>query len=87
MKRTLFLIVLFLLSCISIAQAENRLDIVDNKVVAETDNYVVHFETGTLTYLHNKLTDETYTTQSSQRSFNSLYWAGELGRGVLPPEI
>ena len=81
MKRTLFLIVLFLLSCISIAQAENRLDIVDNKVVAETDNYVVHFETGTLTYLHNKLTDETYTTQSSQRSFNSLYWAGELGRG------
>ena len=83
MKRTLFLIVLFLLSCISIAQAENRLDIVDNKVIAETDNYIVHFESGTLTYLHNKLTDETYTSSEPIDRFlaNEIYFAGKLGRG------
>ena len=81
MKRTLFLIVLFLLSCISIAQAENRLDIVDNKVIAETNNYVVHFESGTLTYLHNKLTSETYTTTTGVSLASHLIFAGKLGYG------
>ena len=82
MKRTLFFI-LFLLTCISIAQAENRLDIVDNKVIAETNNYVVHFDTGTITYLHNKLTGETYTTSepSDRRLENTIGFAGKLGRG------
>ena len=80
MKRTLF-IILLLLTCISIAQAENRLDIVDNKVIAETNNYIVHFESGTLTYLHNKQTNETYTTSkpSNQGLYNGFFFAGKLG--------
>lgn len=82
MKKTLFFIVLLLHIFISIAHA-NRLDIVDDKVIAETDNYVVHFDRGTIVYLHNKLTDETYTTPEPSDRFlpNEIYFAGKLGSG------
>lgn len=79
MKRTLF-IILLLLACISIAQA-NRLDVLGDKVIAETDNYTVHFQNGTLTYLHNKLTNETYTTQEQAHPIGGVVLAGKLGRG------
>ena len=79
MKRTLFIIVLLLIS-INIADA-NRLDIVGDMVVAETDNYVVHFEKGTFTYFHNKLTGETYTLLQGNYKVGGCSWAGKLGRG------
>ncbi len=71
MKNKLLLIVLLLHICINVAHAENRLDIVDNKVIAETDAYTIHLHRGTIVYLHNKLTNETYTI--SEPSHEHLY--------------
>ena len=73
--------VMLLHICIAIAHA-NRLDIVGDKIIAETDAYVVHFHEGTITYLHNKLTDEAYTTsEPTRRLNNTIAFAGKLGRG------
>ena len=64
-----------------IAEA-NQLNIVENTVVAETDAYIIHFQAGAVTHLHNKLTAETYTSPTSEiQSTGVLTWAGELGYG------
>ena len=39
---------------------------IDGEIVnVETDSYTVQFDKGTITYIHNKLTDETYTLEGT----------------------
>ena len=85
MKSKLFFIILLLLTCISIAQAENRLDIVDDKVIAETDAYLVHLHKGTIVYLHNKLTNETYTIPepTHEHLYNAFWFPGKTGHEAI----
>ena len=60
----------------------NQLDIVDNKVIAEIDAYILHFEYGSVTHLHNKLIFETYTPPTNHpKNSRVLTWAGEMGSG------
>ena len=62
--------------------AEGHFQIIDNIVIAETDRYVIHFEYGSVTHLHNKLTAETYTSPSNEpESTGVLTWAGEIDYG------
>ena len=53
------LILLLSIFCLETASADITID--GNTIHVETDNYKVQFEYGAITYLHNKLTGETYT--------------------------
>ena len=55
--RRIFYLLLILLNTCAIA----NITIDDNTIHVETNNYKVQFDYGGITYLHNKLTDETYT--------------------------
>ena len=78
MKVGIVFFLLLVIACI----AEANFQIIDNTVIAETDRYVIHFEYGSVTYLHNKLTAETYTLPSNEpESTGVLTWAGEIGYG------
>ena len=59
MKNLIRLICLPLILLTTYATAEITID--DNTIHVETNNYKVQFDYGAITYLHNKLTDETYT--------------------------
>jgi len=61
--RLLGIIILSAMLCIFCSQAAQsaEINIVDNKVFVETDTYEVQFTDGVITYLYNKLTEETYT--------------------------
>ena len=59
---TLIVVVLisgFNLLYFDVASADITID--GETVHAETDGYVVEFDKGVITYIHNKLTDQTYT--------------------------
>ena len=56
----------------------------DETVHVETDSYTVQFDRGVMTYIHNKLTDETYTHSTPQGKngwtgllFNRYFWDRE----------
>ena len=57
--RTLIIVMLISVFYLPTATAEITID--DNTIHVETNNYKVQFDYGAITYLHNKLTDETYT--------------------------
>ena len=59
------LILVVSLFCLETARAEITID--DNTIHVETNNYKVQFDYGAITYLHNKLTDETYTLPLESR--------------------
>lgn len=48
----------------------------DETVHVETDNYIVQFNQGVIEYIHNKLTDETYTHPDSrgEPGYTGVYW-------------
>ena len=64
MKNLIRLICLSLILLTTYATAEITID--DNTIHVETNNYKVQFDYGAITYLHNKLTDETYTLPLEQ---------------------
>ena len=45
-------------------------------VYVETDNYIVQFNQGVIEYIHNKLTDETYTHPNprGETGYTGVYW-------------
>ena len=60
--RILTIVTLMLvLSLFYLETASAEITIDDNTIHVETNNYKVQFDYGAITYLHNKLTDETYT--------------------------
>ena len=59
MKNLIRLICLSLILLTTYATAQITIDA--NTIHVETNNYKVQFDYGAITYLHNKLTDETYT--------------------------
>ena len=59
MKNLICLMGLSVILLTTYATAEIAID--GNTIHVETDNYKVQFDYGAITYLHNKLTDETYT--------------------------
>ena len=54
-------ILILVLSISYLPTASAEITINDNTIHVETNNYKVQFDYGAITYLHNKLTDETYT--------------------------
>ena len=64
MKNLIRLICLSLILLTTYATAEITID--DNTIHVETNNYTVQFDYGAITYIHNKLTDETYTLPLEQ---------------------
>ena len=51
-----------LLLCLFLTSfAYGNITIEGESVYVETDNYIVQFNQGVIEYIHNKLTDETYT--------------------------
>ena len=56
----IILSVILCLFCFQMAESA-EMKVVDNSVFVETDAYQVEFTDGVITYLYNKLTDETYT--------------------------
>ena len=71
-----------LLLCLFLATfAYGNITIEGESVHVETDNYIVQFNKGVIEYIHNKLTDETYTLSPSRGKrgwtglmFNSHFW-------------
>ena len=57
--RTLIIVMLISVFYLPTATADITID--DNTIHVETNNYKVQFDYGAITYLHNKLTAETYT--------------------------
>ena len=64
MKNLIRLICLSLILLTTYTTAEITID--GNTIHVETNNYKVQFDYGAITYLHNKLTDETYTLPLEQ---------------------
>ena len=58
------LIGVMLISLFNLTTAFAEITIDGNTIHVETNNYKVQFDYGAITYLHNKLTDETYTLPS-----------------------
>ena len=61
MKNMIRLICLSIILLTTHATADITIDEGSNTIHVETNNYKVQFDYGAITYLHNKLTDETYT--------------------------
>ncbi len=61
MKKIRYCTLIFSLFLCCVFGHAASIEIVDNTVIADTDVYTAHFQDGTFTYLHNKLTGETYT--------------------------
>ena len=81
---TLIVVVLinsFTLFCFDVVSADITID--GETVHAETDGYVVEFDRGVITYIHNKHTDKTYTLPGEgRRGWTGLlhhrhYWRDE----------
>ena len=74
-----------LLLCLFLATfAYGNITIDGESVHVETDNYIVQFNQGVIEYIHNKLTDETYTHPTPQGKngwsgllFNRWFWEPE----------
>ena len=60
------LILVFNLFYLETVLAEITIDEGSNTIHVETNNYQVRFAPNAITYLHNKLTDETYTLPLEQ---------------------
>ena len=60
------LILVFSLFYLETAAAQITIDEDSNTIHVETNNYKVRFAPNAITYLHNKLTDETYTLPLEQ---------------------
>ena len=66
-----------LLLCLFLATfAYGNITIDGESVHVETDNYIVRFNQGVIEYIHNKLTDETYThpTPRGETGYTGVYW-------------
>ena len=59
------LVILVFSVCFGAVSAEITID--GESVYVETDAYSVRFQHGVIDYIHNKLTDETYTIPESDR--------------------
>ena len=74
-----------LLLCLFLATfAYAKITIEGESVHVETDRYTVRFNQGVIEYIHNKLTDETYTHTTPHGNngwtgllFNRFFWANE----------
>ena len=68
----------------NVASADITID--GESVHVETDNYIVRFDRGVITYIHNRLTDKTYTVSADEGPsgwtgiwFNRYWWeAGNI---------
>ena len=76
MKNPIRLICLSLILFTTYTNADITIDA--NTIHVETNNYKAQFDYGAITYLHNKLTDETYTLPLEPTS--KRHAAGILGR-------
>ena len=72
-QSTLYMLLLWLLLTCPI---DANITIDGESVHVETDSYIVEFNKGVIEYIHNKLTDETYTHPNSRGEPGStgLYW-------------
>ena len=85
MKQFLLLTCLILSICLLLDGSVNGDITIDGDFVhVETDNYVVRFDRGVITYIHNRLTDKTYTVSSVKGAsveagllFNRYWWEAE----------
>ena len=79
------------LFCFQMAESA-EMKVVDNSVFVETDTYEVEFTDGVITYLSNKLTEETYTrslgvdgTPTGIRGRSGLLRRGGSGHVLASP--
>ena len=61
MRTLIWVMLIGVLSLFYSETVSAEITIDDNTIHVETNNYKVQFDYGAITYLHNKLTDETYT--------------------------
>ena len=84
MNRFVFLLKITLL-LLSLAAPVDAAISIDGEIVdVETDSYTVQFDKGVITYIHNKLTDKTYTVSSGEGPsggtgmlFNRHFWEAD----------
>ena len=76
MKRFVFLAKITLLILFLAGSVGAAITIEGESVHVETDNYTVQFNQGVIEYIHNKLTDETYTHPDSrgETGYTGVYW-------------
>ena len=84
MKRFVFLVKITLLILFLAGSVDAAITIEGETVHVETDNYIVQFNKGVIEYIHNKLTDETYTHPTPRGKngwtgllFNRWFWEHE----------
>ena len=84
MKRFVFLAKITLLILLLAGSVVAAITIEGETVHVETDNYIVQFNKGVIEYIHNKLTDETYTHPAPRGKngwsgllFNRYFWDRE----------